>query len=266
MLTVGTSSIAGAVRPNNEDAVLADAGLGLVAVADGMGGHNAGEVASRLALEALQAFLRSTANGGEEVTWPFGVDEAAAPDSRRLKTAMKLANREVFRTSEERPETAGMGTTLTAALISADGTLHYGNVGDSRLYLYSVDGTLTQQTRDDSLVGLLAGTPGLDMGSLDEHPMKHLLTNVVGRKPDLDVEIAEMKIADGDVLLLCSDGMHGAVPDAGLSLALSEARLRQGSGEPGQDLQWAADRLVQAALAGGSRDNISVVIARYQKA
>jgi protein phosphatase len=251
MLIVATKSTAGAVRSNNEDSTLSNLDAGLIAIADGMGGHNAGEVASRLAVNALASFIESTMDAAS-THWPFGLDSGSPLDVNRLRTAMKLANREVFRTAEENEQFAGMGTTLTAALIASDGLMRYSSVGDSRLYLLSGSGSLAQLTRDDSLVGMLADAPGVDLAALEDHPMKHMLTNVLGRKADLDVTVDEATLADGDAILLCTDGLHGAVADAELLAALTE--------EP--DLQHAADRLVQSALDKRSRDNISVLIAR----
>jgi protein phosphatase len=145
-----------------------------------------------------------------------------------------------------------MGTTLTAALVDGDRVV-FSNIGDSRLYAYPTGGEFLQKTRDDSLVGMLADAPGVDLATLEDHPMKHLLTNVLGRRADLDVEVQEMTLADGELLLLCTDGMHGAAADQVMRALLDAER----------DLQQAADKLVQAALDGGSRDNISVVLARY---
>jgi protein phosphatase len=252
MLTVATQTTPGAVRANNEDSLLWDPGLGLMAVADGMGGHNAGEVASRMALDIVQRFLKES-SGEETMRWPFGYDGTLSLPVNRLRTAVKLANRDVLRTSEERPECAGMGTTLTAALASGPRLL-VANVGDSRLYSYiRATGEFRQRTRDDSLVGMLSDAPGVDLTALEGHPMKHLLTNVLGRRAELDVHIDEIALADGEVLLLCSDGMHGSVADDSMRAVL----------ETEDDLKRAADILVNAALDGGSRDNISIVLARY---
>ncbi len=252
MLTVATQTTPGAVRPNNEDSLLWDPQLGLIAVADGMGGHNAGEVASRMALDVLQRFLEDS-SGDKTMQWPFGYDGSVSMPVNRLRTAVKMANRDVLRTSEERPEYSGMGTTLTAAL-AAGPRLVVANVGDSRLYSYiRATGEFRQRTRDDSLVGMLSDAPGVDLATLEGHPMKHLLTNVLGRRVELKVHIDEITMTDGEVLLLCSDGMHGSVTDDAMKKVLDAE----------DNLQRAADILVNAALDGGSRDNISVVLARY---
>src|SRR5687768_15812501 len=130
MLTVATLSHPGHVRANNEDAVLYSPEVGLLAIADGMGGHNAGEVASRMALDVVNEYLRST-SGAEHISWLFGFDPALSVTANRLLTAVKLANEEVFKAASERADYEGMGTTLVAAL--AEGTrLTFASVGDSR--------------------------------------------------------------------------------------------------------------------------------------
>jgi PPM family protein phosphatase len=250
LLIVETATHPGPVRTNNEDLTFWDANLTALAIADGMGGHNAGEVASRLAIDSVQAFLASTAGDGA-MRWPFGFDATASLAWNRLRTAFMLANREVFRTSEERPECAGMGTTLTAGLV-AGSRLTFANVGDSRLYLFR-GGTLRQLTRDDSLVGELSGVPGVDPSTLERHPMRHLLTNVLGRHAEIDLALDETELADGDTLRLSTDGLHGVVRNE----LIAETLQRQ------TDLKHAADALIQAALDAQGRDNISVVLARY---
>jgi protein phosphatase len=240
MLTAVTKTHVGNVRTGNEDLALWNPALGVVALADGMGGHNAGEVASRLAIETLQRSLEES-----------GSDSAPAA---RLESGFAAGNREIFRTSEERAECAGMGTTLVAALV-ADSTATFASVGDSRLYLFR-EGELRQLTRDDSLMEALADAGGVDPASLEHHPMRHLLTNVLGRKAGIDTSASELALADGDVLLLSSDGMHGALSPAVIQEILA--------GEP--DLEQAAGRLVQAALDADGKDNITVVVARYTRA
>jgi protein phosphatase len=125
-------SDAGLVRQTNEDSYICDDQLQLYVVADGMGGHSAGEVASRLAVEAIEAFISRSAEDGD-FSWPYGVDPLMSLGGNRLRTAVFLANRRVYRTSENRDDYAGMGTTVTAALISGN-RLSFAHVGDSRLY------------------------------------------------------------------------------------------------------------------------------------
>jgi len=186
MWTAVTKTHTGNVRTNNEDLALWDSELGVLVIADGMGGHNAGEVASRLAVETLYKSLQQAASGGLEA-------------ADRLREAVTRANREVFRTSKERPECAGMGTTMTVALVEAE-RVRYASVGDSRLYALK-NGALQQMTRDDSLMGALIDVAGIDPAELEHHPMRHLLTSVVGRKAELDVTVEELTLAEGGLRL-----------------------------------------------------------------
>jgi serine/threonine protein phosphatase PrpC len=249
MLTVSTRSHPGTVRSINEDAVIWDRELGLLAVADGMGGHNAGEVASRLALEALLVFLRKSA-ACDDFTWPFGVNPAMSFAGNRMMTAVKVANRRVFRAAEEQTEYLGMGTTLVAAL-TEEAHLVFSSVGDSRIYLQ--DGAeLRQLSRDDSWVAMLSREQGLDEATLEKHPMRHVLTNVLGAQSELEAPIVEVDLAPGQTLVLCTDGLHGAVPDeVMLSILRSQA-----------DLEQAADALILTALERDGRDNITLLLAR----
>lgn len=238
----------GKVRPNNEDALFSDPETGLFIVADGMGGHQAGEVASRLAVDTIRGFLEAS-RGDKDLTWPFGFDPQLSFNANRLVTAVRLANRKVYQAGEEQPDYAGMGTTIVVALID-DGTLTFCGVGDSRLYLLA--GTrLEQLTHDDSWVAtVLAREPGVDRATLNQHPMRHVLTNVLGARDDTDVEVGERPFRAGERLLLCSDGLHGALDDVTLQVLLAG---------PGT-LEEIAQRLVAAALDRSGTDNITGVL------
>ena len=141
-------------RKLNEDNFLVSTEPGLFAVCDGMGGHNAGEVASKMAIETLQAFIERS-HREKEITWPYGLDVNLSFDGNRLKTAVKLANKKVFRAADNREDYTGMGTTAVAALVS-ENVLTVGSAGDSRCYLLRA-GKLTQLTRDDSWVSAALG-------------------------------------------------------------------------------------------------------------
>ena len=233
-------------RKTNEDAMSWDVGLGYVAIADGMGGHQAGEVASRLALESICWFLRKSASTGE-FTWPFGVNPQLSLAANRLRTAVKIGNRRVFKRSEEHVEYAGMGTTVVALL--AEGMrLTYASVGDSRLYSFA-NGRLEQLTRDDTWAVMLAADPNVPPEVVQSHPMRHVLTAVLGAFPDLEVATTDITSTDR-VLLLCSDGLHTAVGDETIAAILSRE----------QELARAVEALVAAALDAGGTDNITAVL------
>jgi serine/threonine protein phosphatase PrpC len=253
MLSVCTSTHPGRVRTINEDSATWDPVLSFLVVADGMGGHNAGEVASGQTIEAVSAFLEKSAST-DDFTWPFGVNPEASFGANRLTTAAKVANRRVFRASEERSEYTGMGTTLVIALVEG-AHVTFANVGDSRLYTMR-DGVLQQLSRDDSWVMMLSREAGVDPSALHDHPMRNVLTNVVGARPDVDVTIGEFDLADGQLILLCTDGLHGGVSDEQMA-AILQAET---------DLQRAADTLVQTAVTQDGRDNVTVMLARYQSA
>lgn len=244
----------GPFRKTNEDSFLCDDRLRLFVVADGMGGHSAGEVASRLAVEAIEGFIRRSEDEPDP-TWPYGVDARLTLDGNRLRTALLLANRRVFAAAESEDAYAGMGTTAVGVLLSND-RVAIGHVGDSRLYLL-LDGALEQVTRDDSWTQtVLAREPGFDPAMLAHHPMRHVLTNVIGAREHTDVHVAERLLVGGELLLLCSDGIHGVLDDDAMrNLLTSEPAL------PG-----VARRLVDAALRNGSQDNVTAVVVRYTKA
>jgi protein phosphatase len=240
----------GRVRPNNEDALLWDVPAGLFIVADGMGGHQAGEVASKLAVDTVRAFLEAS-KGDHDLTWPFGFDPSLSVNANRLVTAVRLANRKVFQAGEDKVDFAGMGTTIVAALVESD-LLTFCGVGDSRIYVLSPAG-LQQVTHDDSWVAtVLARDPEFDRSQLAQHPMRHVLTNVLGAREDTEVEVGERPLVAGEVVLLCSDGLYGGLDDAALQVVLAG---------PGT-LQDVGERLVAVSLDRGGTDNITAILIR----
>jgi len=239
-------------RKLNEDNFLVDRETSLYAVCDGMGGHNAGEVASKLAIETLAAFIRKSAGEEKDITWPYGLEANLSFEANRLKTAIKLANKKVFKAADNREEYTGMGTTVVASLVAGN-ILTVGSAGDSRCYLLS-KGKLRQLTRDDSWVSAAWAEGILSSEEIERHPLRNVITKAVGAKDSLEVDVVEHALALGDVALLCSDGLHAMIGD--------EEILRALTPQP-DSLPGAAARLIAAANDAGGKDNVSVVLVRY---
>ena len=217
-------------RVNNEDSYVLD--LPLFAIADGVGGAQAGEVASRLAAAALSE--RPPGAQGEDT----------------LVTLIGEANRRIYERALGDPEVAGMGTTITALLVDEDvGTIAIGHVGDSRAYLFRA-GELSQLTDDHSLVGELVRSGRLTTEAAEQHPHRSVITRAVGTEPTVEVDVETIHPQPGDLYILCSDGLTDMVPDAPISLVVADA-----DGEP----EAVARELVAAANRAGGIDNITVV-------
>jgi len=245
----------GRVRPTNEDCFAIREELGLCVVADGMGGHNAGEVAARLAVDAVVDFVRQRRERNAADPWPFGFDPALSPEGNLLRTAIHLANVQILEAAISSNAYAGMGTTIVAARV-ADGRLSVAHVGDSRLYLVA-DRQLRQVTQDDSwMASMLAHDPDADPLLLQQHPMRNALTNVVGARARTDVHVVEQALAGGELLLLSTDGVHGVMDDSRIEQLMLED----------EDPRAIAHRVIRAALVRGSRDNCTAVVARYSVA
>ncbi len=224
-----TASHQGMVRQNNEDTVFPQrsgesSGPTVLIVADGMGGHVAGEVASRLAVNAAAS------------TEVDPIDRVAA------------GNRAIREEVAREPSLEGMGTTMTLMSLQADGTAHFGHVGDSRAYLYR-GAELTQITEDHTVAGELASLGQITKREVDSHPQRHMLTRTLGLTRFVDVDEFDLKLESGDRLLLCSDGLTEMVDDERIAKIISE-------GTP-DDVTWA---LIEAANTAGGVDNISVVV------
>ena len=220
--------------------------LGLFVVADGMGGHNAGEVASHLAVETIRGFIADSAKS-PDITWPFGLETKHSIDVNRLLTAVRLANRKIYTESTKAPELSGMGTTVVAALVAGDKAILV-SVGDSRIYRLR-DGALEQLTSDDTWLASVLGAQGAEDAD-PGHPLRHVLTSVVGTKDDLKPESREEVLQSGDTLLLCTDGIHGKLDAAALASLLAARGT-------------AADRastVVNEALTRGTTDNATALV------
>jgi PPM family protein phosphatase len=245
-------SDAGRVRKSNEDKFVSDTSLGLFAVADGMGGHKAGEVAAQLAIDAISGFI-GRSDKDYDVTWPYGIDDTLSFDGNRLRTAIFLANRKVFRAAESSDDYGGMGTTIVGLLITNQ-HCSIGSVGDSRVYLLAA-GSFAQLTTDDSWAAtILQQDPSMRAEDVAHHPMRNVLTNVLGGRPTVDVHLIERVLTGGEVLLLCSDGIHGVLDPDALKTIL----------EATPDEQQAAQAIVDLALERGSRDNVTALVVRYE--
>jgi protein phosphatase len=247
----GVSDI-GRRRKLNEDNVLVDDDLGLFVVADGMGGHNAGEVASSLAVEVVSNFIRRSREE-EEITWPYGIDPKISLNGNRLRTAVMLANKRVWKEADNREEYTGMGTTLVAALVASEEVVLC-NAGDSRAYRLR-DAKLEQVTTDDSWVQAAFSEGVLQPQEIQYHPMRNIITKAIGAREAIEVNILEEGLQSGDIYLLCSDGLHGMVNDQDIERIMVSAE---------GNLEKAVRALIEAANAGGGKDNISAVIFRYR--
>jgi protein phosphatase len=221
-------------RTTNEDAFLVDPQRGLFVVADGMGGHNAGEVASSLAVKAIGEFLADGTPASLNV----------------LDEALRLANDHILSVAGEKPDYAGMGTTVAAVYVG-DREAVYAHAGDSRVYLWH-QGELTPLTRDDSWVAAAMNGVSDDAREMEQHPMRHVLTKVVGLRPELQPSVGACPFVVGDVLLLCSDGVHGSVSDARLEKLLASRKA----------VDALAESVVREALAHGATDNVTAIVIR----
>jgi len=238
-------------RKLNEDNFLVDTEANLFAVCDGMGGHNAGEVASKLAIETLGAFIRRS-HKEKEITWPYGLDVNLSFDGNRIKTAIKLANKKVFKAADNRDDYTGMGTTAVAGIVNED-LLTVGSAGDSRCYVLS-GGKLVQVTRDDSWVSAAWAEGILNAQEIERHPLRNVITKAVGAKEDIEIDVVERKLSTGDVVLICSDGLHSMINDEKIQAALVPAPA---------SLEEGVAKLIAAANEAGGKDNVSVVLVRY---
>ena len=238
-------------RKINEDSFLVSPETSLFAVCDGMGGHNAGEVASRMAIDTLASFVEKSAIE-KEITWPWGIDANLSFDANRLKTGIKLANSRVFQAADNREELTGMGTTVVATIVTGN-QLTIGSAGDSRCYLVR-GGELRQLTRDDSWVSAALGEGILNSDDVEHHPLRNVITKAVGARDSIDLDVVEHVLEPGDVVLLCSDGLHGMINDHQLVQLLVPVP---------DSLEEATSRLIDAANEAGGRDNVTVVLLRY---
>ncbi|MGI6193188.1 MAG: Stp1/IreP family PP2C-type Ser/Thr phosphatase [Christensenellales bacterium] len=235
MLKLANRSHIGLVRSLNEDCCTAVAGSPwLLLVADGMGGHSSGEVASAIACATAKDALTGT--------------ECSIA---ALNAAVEQANRAVYERSRSVPGCRGMGTTLVLAC-GQEGEAIVANVGDSRAYHFSkTDGTLRQITRDHSLVQELLSAGRLTPKEAKSYPYKNVITRAVGTAPRVSADIFEVELSDGDAILLCSDGLTNEVSEENILDALRSCK---------SDPDAACDTLIECALKGGGKDNISVAI------
>ncbi|MFN6961424.1 MAG: Stp1/IreP family PP2C-type Ser/Thr phosphatase [Rhodocyclaceae bacterium] len=246
------ASDTGRVRPNNEDAVFADARLGLAVLADGMGGHNAGEVASRMAITAI----------GSELTHAFATipphrpTPQGGPYAREvLVDVIERTNAAIHLAARQNRHYAGMGTTLVAVQFFDD-RLVVAHVGDSRLYRLRL-GELVCLTRDHSFL-----QEQLDMGMIAPEqarhsPYRYLVTRALGAETEVVPDVAEHAVEPGDLYLLCSDGLHDMVDDREIAVILEEFSA---------DLPRCAAQLIETANRHGGRDNVSVILAKIKQA
>lgn len=238
----------GCVRKNNEDNFAVEADLGLLVVADGMGGHNSGEVASDIACKTVVEYARKMI-GGEKVLIPEGGTEGLTPRGRQLEFFVKSANAMIYEKGRAFPKDAGMGTTVVAAVVDAK-SLTVAHVGDSRLYLWR-RGELTQLTEDHSLVGEQVKRGQITADEAARSSLQNILTRALGADKDVQVDVSEHPLFPGDIVLLASDGLSKMLIDAEVAAVIAAE----------QDPQKIVDVLISKSRAAGGVDNIAIVVA-----
>ncbi|SJZ30885.1 Stp1/IreP family PP2C-type Ser/Thr phosphatase [Selenihalanaerobacter shriftii] len=230
-MELGLSSDCGKVRDINEDSYLQldNSKYKIFAVADGMGGHNAGELASSIAIDVLKDYN-------------FDLENM----SISLTEAIQFINKKILNKARSNVKYEGMGTTLTTAIL-VDDQLYIGHVGDSRIYLLR-DGEFKQLTEDHSLVNQLVKAKEITSNEARNHPQSHILLQALGTEERIDIDIIEMQMESNDLILLCTDGLNSVLKDDIIKKVLLD----------NQSLQEKADRLIQMANKAGGQDNITV--------
>ncbi len=240
----------GRKRTHNEDSFAVYAEYGLYIVADGMGGHASGEVASRLAIETMRDFFESTADDPEK-TWPYKLDRSKGYEENRLITGVKLSNLRIYQNAKENPKQRGMGTTIVALFAVEDG-VYIAHVGDSRVYRIR-NKQISQLTEDHSLLNDYKKMKKLSEEEIEAFPHKNVIVRALGMKETVKVDTRFEQPEKDDILLLCSDGLAGPVGDEQILKVILEA----------PDLPTAAQRLIESANENGGPDNITAVLTRW---
>jgi len=249
-IEIAGRSHVGLKRSHNEDNLLLLPREGLFCVADGMGGHSCGEVAAKIAIDAMAGFYMLTSED-QDATWPFKMEKGRNYEENRLNTAIKLANVRIYEHANSEQKFNGMGTTI-AVLHFAPETAYIGHVGDSRVYCLR-DGKMVQLTEDHSLLNDYLKAKKLTADEAEAFPHKNVIVRALGMKDTVQVDIAAYLPKDRDLFLLCSDGLSGMVAAA----QIEDTLLKAG------DLEPACEELVDLANQAGGNDNITCVLARY---
>lgn len=236
-------------RQLNEDAFACDPDHSLFLVADGMGGHAAGEIASEQAVAVIQEFIEGYHSQGGEITWPFGIEEGLTPLENLLVNGIKMANRSVCSMAQENPEYSGMGTTVVGCHID-DSIAVFGHVGDSRAYLLSGD-DFFQITEDHSWVNEQVQQNLLSEEEARTHRWRNIITRALGSRYDVEVDKRTLPVEAGQTILLCTDGLTGPVSDAEVAMILRES---------GSDVERACRELIETANEHGGPDNVTVLV------
>jgi protein phosphatase len=240
----------GRKRTHNEDSFALVESENLYLVADGMGGHSSGEVASRMAIETMAEFFAAT-SADPEATWPYKMDKARGYDENRLVTGIKLANRRIYEAAQRETRLHGMGTTMVALLAVRDAML-IGHVGDSRVYRIR-NGVLEQLTEDHSLLNDYIKMKSMTPEEIESFPHKNVIVRALGMKETVKVDAILDTPKPGDLYLLCSDGLCGPASDE----EIKEIVLKH------KDLRETAQALIDRANEHGGPDNVTVVLCRW---
>lgn len=241
----------GMKRTHNEDNLHLPGEERLAIVADGMGGHASGEVASQIAVDTVVKYFQDTVDQ-QTLTWPFKVDHDARSEVNRLITSIKLANMEINERAESDAACKGMGTTIVSALFLDDKVI-VGHVGDSRVYVVR-EGRARLITEDHSLMNDYIKMKRMTLEEAESWPHKNVIVRALGMKPNVAVDIYLEVPRVGDVYVMCSDGLSGMISDETIcEIALGES-----------DLDAASEKMIDAANAAGGTDNITVILARIE--
>ena len=239
----------GRQRQHNEDSFLVEDTARLYLVADGMGGHAAGEIASRIAVDSISEFILHTKE--DDGTWPHGYDEHFGRTTNRLMAAVRMANTRVLEAMRKDARLRGMGTTVVACMAD-DVKMSFAHVGDSRAYLIR-DGRLSRITNDHSWVFEQVQAGMLTEAEAEKHPLRNVITRALGGALQVTPDASEIEIRSGDVYLLCSDGLTGMVP---------EDEILRVVAENDRDIEAACKELIDAANERGGLDNVTAILVK----
>ena len=247
-LTWAVRTDAGLRRSSNEDSHATRADVGLFIVADGMGGHVAGEVASRVAVESISAFIEETSNTDPNRTWPFPFDPELSVEANRLRAAFRLANRRIASAIADSQDLRGMATTASGMLVGKARSC-VAHIGDSRVYVLR-NGELSQITHDHSWVEEQVRAGAMTASAARQHPWRNVVTRALSGGSDPEIDTVELSPQAGERFLLCSDGLSGIVsPEAIAAILAADAGL-----------DAICERLIAAANEAGGPDNITVLV------